>query len=54
MPRAWSARIRRLRSTASSLAVAPARQRLAQLDQRLELVGLEDRRDVLEDRGHAG
>jgi hypothetical protein len=35
------------------LAVAPAGELLAEVDQRLELVGLKDRRLALQDRGHA-
>ena len=54
MPRPWSARIRSARVAAgsSSRAVAAAGQLLAEADVRQEVLGLVDRRDVLEDRGH--
>ena len=53
IPRAWSARIRSARSVAVLLAVAPPGELLAEVDQRLELIGLEHRLLALEDRGHA-
>ena len=45
--------MRSARSAREVRAVAPAGELLAELDQRLELVGLEHRRLVLQDRGHA-
>ena len=53
MPRVWSARIAQRAVGRVVRVVALARQLLAELDQRHELVGLEDRRHALLDHRHA-
>ena len=51
-PRPWSARIRRARVVAESSPERASRALLAEPDQRREVVGLVDRRHVLQDRRH--